>query len=116
MAITSEIIGKLGGGGGEAVPVSGTASGDKYTSVILHTFHIPAGETWLVALHGDLESAYTGNSSAQLAIGDTTLPDRAPNGTASLTHIGTGVIDVRLIRNSNVRSDSFTGHVSAAKL
>ena len=51
MAITSEIIGKLGGGV-EEVPVSGTASGSSGSSAVITTINIPAGETWLVAAIG----------------------------------------------------------------
>ena len=51
MAITSEIIGKLGGRV-EEVPVSGTASGVSGSEEILHTVEVPEGETWLVAAIG----------------------------------------------------------------
>ena len=51
MAITSEIIGKLGGGSEvEVTPVEGTASGSWGSEMVLHTVEVPAGETWLVAL------------------------------------------------------------------
>ena len=115
MAITSEIIGKLGGGG-EVTPVEGAASGDSGSEVTLHTVEVPEGETWIVALHGDLQSFSPGSPSAQLIIGSTVLPTRAPNGTTSLTHIGSGVIEVKLRRNNNSRSDSFTGYVAAVKM
>ena len=49
MAITSEIIGKLGGADVEVTPVSGTTSGSSGSEVILHTIEVPVGETWLVA-------------------------------------------------------------------
>ena len=42
MAITSEIIGKLGGAGVEATPVSGTASNNDTPT--LANIEIPAGE------------------------------------------------------------------------
>lgn len=120
MAITSELIGKLGGGGGagvEVIPVSGTASGNSRTTVLLHTVEVPAGETWLVALYGNLQGRYSGApQSPQLYIGDTALPEYAPNGTTLLAHVGTGTIDVKLYRNTSAYSDSFTGHVYTFKV
>ena len=75
MAITSEIIGKLGGGAGvEVAPVSGTASGGSGSEVILHTVEVPVGETWLVVVYGNLNGAYSDNySSPQIYIGDTKI-------------------------------------------
>ena len=117
MAITSEIIGKLGGGAEvEVTPVEGTASGDWGSEEVLHTVEVPEGETWLVALHGNLQSVSEGSKSAQLIIGTTELPARAPNGIQSLAHAGAGTIDVKLRRNTGSGSDSFTGHVYAVKI
>ena len=117
MAITSEIIGKLGGGAGvEVTPVSGTVSGSSGSEVVMHTVEVPAGETWLVALQGTLNSANTGSLTAQLLIGDSSIPQRAPNGQTALIHVGTGTINVKLRRNNGFDSDSFTGHVYAAKM
>ena len=118
MAITSEIIGKLGGGADvEVTPVEGPASGDSGLEEVMHTVEAAEGETWLVALYGNLQHAYPGtNSSAQLAIGTTKLPPRAPNGFTGLAHVGTGAIDVKIVRQGSYNSDSFTGHVYAVKL
>ena len=117
MAITSEIIGKLGGGAEvEVTPVEGTASGNWGSEEVLHTVEVPEGETWLVALHGNLQSASEGSKSAGLIIGTTELPPRAPNGITGLAHVGAGTIDVKLRRNNSSDSDSFTGHVYAVKI
>ena len=118
MAITSELIGKLGGGSEvEVTPVEGTASGAWGSEEVFHTVEVPAGETWLVALYGNLQSFSSGGtSSAQLVIGTTILPPRAPNGSNGLAHVGAGGIDVKLHRNTGSGSDSFTGHVYAVKL
>ena len=116
MAITSEIIGKLGGADVEQIPVDVTASGDWGSEVILHTVEIPEDETWLVAAHGNLKSDSPGSSSAQLVIGATELPSRAPDGIIGLAHVGAGTINVKLRRNASARSDQFTGHVYAVKL
>ena len=118
MAIASEIIGKLGGGAGvEVTPVSGTASGGSGSEVVMHTVEVPAGETWLVVVYGNLNGAYSDNySSPQIYIGDTKLHQRATNGINSLAHVGAGTINVKLRRNTGNGSDSFTGHVYAVKL
>ena len=118
MAITSELIGKLGGGAGvEVTPVEVAASGLSGSEMVMHTVEVPAGETWLVALHGNLQSNNNSSaSSAQLVIGTTILPPRATNGSNGLAHVGAGTIDVKLHRNTGSGSDSFTGHVYAVKL
>ena len=117
MAITSEIIGKLGGAEVEQIPVEGIVSGGSGSEVVMHTVEVPAGETWLVALYGNLQSFSSGGtSSAQLVIGTTMLPPRAANGSNGLAHVGAGTIDVKLHRNNSSGSDSFAGHVYAVKL
>ena len=118
MAITSEIIGKLGGGADvEVTPVDVTASGDSGSEKVMHTVEAAEGETWLVALYGNLQPASPGtNSSVQLVIGTTKLPPRAPNGITGLAHVGTGTIDVKIVRQGSYGSDSFTGTVYAVKL
>ena len=118
MAITSEIIGKLGGGAGvEVTPVEVSASGSSGSEVVMHTVEVPAGETWLVVVYGNLNGAYSDNySSPQIYIGDTKLHQRATNGINSLAHVGAGTINVKLRRNTGNGSDSFTGHVYAVKL
>ena len=118
MAITSEIIGKLGGGAGvEEATVEGTASGPWGSEEVFHTVEVPEGETWLVALYGNLlNNSGSSTSSAQLAIGTTILPPRAPDGIIGLAHVGAGTINVKLRRNTSSGSDSFTGHVYTAKM
>ena len=116
MAITSEIIGKLGGADVEVIPVEGTASGSSNSEEILHTVDVPEGETWLVAAYGNLKSSMAGTASAQLVIGATELPPRAPNGIIGLAHVGAGTINVKLRRNITSGSDSFTGTVYAVKM
>ena len=117
MAITSEIIGKLGGGTEvEQIPVEVAASGGVGSEEVIHTVEVPEGETWLVALHGTLGSAAIGGKSADLIIGTTKLPPRPPNGITGLAHVGTGTIEVKIVRQNNYDSDRFTGHVYAAKL
>ena len=116
MAISSELLGKLGGADVEVMQVDVTSSGSTGSELVFHTVAVPEGETWLVAVHGDLRSSSTGSYSAQLVIGTTMLPRRAENGINGLAHVGTGTIDVKLRRNRANKSDSFTGHVYAVKL
>ena len=117
MAITSEIIGKLGGSAGvEVTPVEGAASGPWGSEEVLHAVEVPEGETWLVALHGTLGSVSEGSKAAELIIGTTKLPPRAPNGITGLAHVGTGTIEVKIVRQNSYDSDRFTGHVYAVKL
>ena len=117
MAITSELIGKLGGGSEvEVVPVSVTASGDSGSEEVFHTVTVPEGETWLAVVYGNLQSSATGVSSAQIIIGTTELHERAPNRIYGLAHIGTGTINVKMRRNRTSGSDSFSGHVYTVKL
>ena len=115
MAITSELLGKLGGADVEVTPVEMTGSGDRYSEELLHTVEVPEGETWMVALHGNLHVATTGNMSPQLKIGTTIFPRRTNSGTKGIAHIGTGTIEIKVIRNGG-RSDTFTGHVYTFKL
>ena len=116
MAITSEIIGKLGGAEVEQIPVEGAASGGYGSEEVIHTVEVPEGETWLVVAHGDLRSNSVGNPSVQLVVGAIELHSRAPNGIIGLAHIGTGTINVKLHRNTGNGSDSFTGHVYTVKM
>ena len=115
MAIKSELIGKLGGADVEVTPVDVTASGWIGSEVVMRTIEVPAGETWLVAAHGNLQSAYAGGNAAQLVIGTTKMPTGAPNGIIGMAHVGAGTIKVRLLRNNANGSDHFTGHVYAVK-
>lgn len=117
MAITSELIGKLGGSDVDQTPVEVTASGGRGSEGLLHTVEVPEGQTWLVILHGNLQSFVNDtNSSAHLYIGDTVHNGNATNGITGLAHVGTGTIEVGLRRNYANQSDSFTGHLYTVKL
>jgi|SRR5699024_4344375 len=116
MAITSEIIGKLGGADVEVMSVEGAASGPKDSSEVLATIDVPAGETWLVAAIGQLATGGSGPSQLpELHLGDVqTL--RAPSGTHGLATTATGTISFSIKRNNSPKPDSFTGHVYTVKL
>lgn len=114
MAITSEIIGKLGGAGVEVIPVEREASGPKGSSKVLATIDVPAGETWLVAAIGQVTPAIT-SLLPQLHLGDE-VSTEAPRGTHGLATTATESISLSIKRNTNSGSDAFTGHVYAVKL
>ena len=67
MAIISEIIGKLGGRV-EVIPVEAVNSGGR-GDTILHTVHVPDGESWLIAVIGDMSPASTVSGGAPDQIG-----------------------------------------------
>ena len=112
MAITSEIIGKLGGAGVEAKPVSGTASNND--TLTLANIEIPAGETWRVAVVGTMTNNSSAKSNwAQIEMGGATSVFNGPGGFAD---VATGLVSIGLVRNRTIGSDSFTGHVYTVKL
>ena len=116
MAITSEIIGRLGGAGVEVIPVEGVASGPKGSSEVLATIDVPAGETWLVAAIGQTIAGSAGSSSRpRLYLGDE-LSSRNSNGMHGLATTATGSISLYIKRGIGSGSDSFTGHVYTVKL
>ena len=112
MAITSEIIGKLGGGGAEVEPVSGTSSGS--SSAVMTTITAPPGETLLVAVVGTITAA-NGNQLyiPVLSIGNAKA---SFSGVGGVSAIVTGTAQIVLKRNLSTGSDSFTGHVYTVKL
>ena len=117
MAITSEIIGKLGGADVEVVPVSGSASGRTGSEAVLHTVEVPEGESWLIAVIGDM-SAYsnTEGGTPNLALGDikTNLLNKQNRMTVAGVH--TESVDVKIVRRYSGGTDSFTGHVYTVKM
>ena len=117
MAITSELIGKLGGADVEVIPVSGTNSGSSGTSVILHTVVVPEGETWLVAVIGDMSASTTiAGASPDLMIGNIKTNRYKTQKRMTVAGIHTGTVDVKMARNISTNSDSFTGHVYTVKM
>ena len=112
MAITSEIIGKLGGADVQSFPVEGSTSSSSGT--VIHTIEAPAGETWLVAVIGTITTPASGrNGYPEIVIGNTRAAFSGVGGASALV---TGTVEIRLRRNWSLGSDSFTGHVYAVKL
>ena len=116
MAITSEIIGKLGGGEVEVIPVEGAASGGKGSSEVIATIDVPAGETWLVAAIGQTTTAASVSTSyPDLHLGGVNIP-RSPSGTHGLATTASETVSLSIKRNYGSGTDSYTGHVYAVKL
>ena len=114
MAITSEIIGKLGGADVEVIPVEGVASGSSGSSTAIVTIDVPAGETWLVAAIGQVTPA-SAPLPPRLHLGDE-VSTAAPRGKHGLVTTATESISLSISRATNSGSDAFTGHVYAVKL
>ena len=117
MAITSEIIGKLGGADVEVIPVEGAASGSNGSSKVIATIDVPAGETWLVAAIGKrIGASNIGTNQPELHLGDVSIPGAGSNGTYGLATTATEPISLSLKRNTSSGADTFTGHVYTVKL
>ena len=117
MAITSEIIGKLGGAGVEVTPVEGAASGSSGSSKVLATIDIPAGETWLVAAIGQKTAGSSFEAGQpELHLGDMKIPTSASYGTCGIATTASGTISFRIKRNNTSGADSFTGHIYTVKM
>ena len=117
MAITSEIIGRLGGADVEVIPVEGVASGSNCSSEVIATIDVPAGETWLVAAIGKrIGASATNANQPELHLGDVRIPGTGPNGTYGLATTATESISFSIKRSFAYSSDSFTGHVYTVKL
>ena len=116
MAITSEIIGKLGGRV-EVIPVEAVNSGGKGAEVILHTVEVPAGEPWLIAAIGDMNpGAVTTGGSPDLMIGNIKTNRYNTQNRMTVAGIHTGTVEVKMVKNIGTGTDSFTGHVYTVKM
>ena len=117
MAITSEIIGRLGGGEVEVIPAEGEASGRGGSSEVIATIDIPAGETWLVAAIGQTTAASSVASQYQpmLYLGNEISSSNSA-GVHGLATTATESISLSIKRNYGSGSDTFTGHVYTVKL
>ena len=113
MAITSEIIGKLGGGAGvEVIPANAKISGYG-SSKVLHTVTIPPGETWLVAVTGTVSTSASGAYLPLIDIGgDATPQDSGYFGLAAIMSESGDVV----FRTLSTGSSSFDGHVYTVKM
>ena len=117
MAITSEIIGKLGGAEVDSFPVKVTASGNSGSSVLLGTVEVPEGEKRLVSVAGSLVAGATNiGNMPSFRIGEYMARRESGTQSVGLAAVVTETTDVELIRNTWANSDSFTGHLYIVKL
>ena len=116
MAITSEIIGKLGGADVEVMPVEVAASGAAGSSTVIATIDIPAGETWLVAAIGQTTAASSGSTKQpMLHLGNEIFSSNSA-GVHGLATTASETVNFTIERNYSSGTDSFTGHVYTVKL
>ena len=117
MAITSEIIGKLGGADVDIIPVEGEASGDRGSSEVIATIDVPAGETWLVAAIGQTTAGISSPAyHPDLHLGGVSIPKAGPSNRHGLATTATESISLSIKRNYLSGTDTFTGHVYTVKL
>ena len=117
MAITSEIIGKLGGADVESMPVSGTASGGTDSVEVIATIEVPAGETWLIAAIGEINANSTvARSVPELILGSIRTRRTPDFDQMTIAGVHTGVVELSILRRNSSGSDSFTGTVYTVKL
>ena len=117
MAITSEIIGKLGGADLEVIPVEGEASGSSGSSEVLATIDVPAGETWLVAAIGQVTPGASGGPyRPDLHLGGASRPAAGSDGAHGLATIASETVSFTIERNYSSGSDTFAGHVYTVKM
>src|SRR5699024_889909 len=115
LAITSEIIGKLGGRV-ESVPVSmsGSGSGTKH---LLTRVEVPAGKQVLVGVVGKFTSTQTSNSRPDFDIGGfVSYASTDTNAHASASAVLTQSGDVNVLTRSNIGTSTFVGTVYTAEM
>ena len=116
MAITSEIIGRLGGGEVEVIPVEGEASGRSGSSEVIATIDVPAGETWLVAAIGQTTAAASGSTKQPMLHLGNEISSSNSAGVHGLATTASETVNFTIERNYSSGTDSFTGHVYTVKL
>ena len=116
MAITSEIIGKLGGGEVEVMPVEGEASGSSGSSEVIATIDVPAGETWLVAVIGQTTAASNTSALRPRLYRGNEISSSNSDGMHGLATTASETISFTIKRNTSSRADTFTGPVYTVKM
>ena len=115
MAITSEIVGKLGGRV-ESVPVSmsGSGSGTKH---LLTRVEVPAGKQVLVGVVGKFTTIQASNSRPDFDIGGfVSYASTDTNAHASASAVLTQSGDVNVLTRSNIGTSTFVGTVYTAEM
>ena len=119
MAITSEIIGKLGGRV-ESVPVSMSGNGGSSNSPYKHLLtrvEVPAGKQVLVGVVGKFTSAQTQSGRPDFDIGGfVSYASTDVNAHASASAVLTQSGDVNVITKSTLGTSTFVGTVYTVEM
>ena len=116
MAITSEIIGKLGGADVEVVPVSMSGTGSN-TKHLLTRVEVPTGKQVLVAVVGKFTSTQTANYRPDFEIGEfVSLASSTTDAHASASAVLTQSGDVNVITRTSNGTSTFVGTVYTAEM
>ena len=116
MAITSEIIGKLGGAEMEEYPVSVS---ENRPDTLLRAVTVPAGKRYLVAAEGHCpKQAGSANANPTLYVGDVKSSPSVRYGRFSVMNIVEQDVEVRFdtFSNSSINNSSFEGTVYVLEL
>ena len=111
MAITSEIIGKLGGADLESYPVSVR---ENQPDTLLRAVTVPAGKRYLVAAEGHCpKQATSATANPTLYVGDVKSSPSVRYGRFSVMNIVEQDAEVRFdtYANSSINNSSFEGTV-----
>src|SRR5699024_6303363 len=116
MAITSELIGKLGGADVESVPVSmsGNGTNKKY---LLTRVEVPAGKQMLVAVIGKFTTTQTVTGRPDFDIGGfVSYASTDKNAHASAAAVLTESGDVNVITRTAYGTSTFVGTVYTTEM
>ena|SRR5699024_435120 len=115
MAITSEIIGKLGGGV-DIVEVSVVNVSGSNTAHLLTHINVPEGKQYVVSLIGNFSATAGGSRAPEFQIGNVKDVTSGSTGAhASMSAILTAPGDVNILTNSGANV-SFSGKVYATEI
>lgn len=114
MTITSELLGRLGGGV-EREPVSIPETGD---STVIKEFNFPEGQTYLVGVTGT-SAKYPSSTTSypQMEVGGTTVYPRSPRNPWGVAGTVSGNAKILFLpRGGGILSASFEGEVFWARV
>ena len=108
MAITSEIIGKLGGAEVESVEVAGTVTNG--SNITLHTVEVADGEEVLAVFIGRFSKLPSlANNNATLSLGGSTSTASVTNRDTAVAAVITKTSNVVLYGAAGVNNSTLTG-------
>ena len=113
-----ELLGELGSGLSDPIPVYAVAAGGNGSKEVIHTVSVPSGETWMVIMLGDLTPVYRNSSnSPSLLLGSSSSGrylDAAQYGMVT-TSTG-GSVTAAIKRGISTGEDIFDGNIYTIKL